>query len=103
MNHVGEPRDFRYVQNNGWNDYIYRKSIEPTDFSDQAYKRVYFFNCVEILESTIPYFTNLISNGTHTFTSPNDFARNVNLPVPGVKGEKISIDNRTAKRKKEDI
>ena len=43
-----DPNDIRYIEDTGWNDYVYRKNKDPNDFSDKAYKR---FNLRDLVET----------------------------------------------------
>ena len=51
---LNEPKDIRYIDNNGWNDHVFRKNTDPDDFSDQVYQRVTANIVVLISEEFIP-------------------------------------------------
>ena len=57
---------------NGWNDFVFRKSVGLNDFSDAAYKRTHIFNCSLVFELK-QIIKKLLSQGLNVFTSPNDF------------------------------
>ena len=35
-----QPNDIRYIENKGWDDYVYKKNKDSDDFSDPTYKRI---------------------------------------------------------------
>ena len=54
------PNDIRYIENSGWNDYIYRKNKNSDDFSDQAYKRITLNGLTMISDQLLPEIKNNI-------------------------------------------
>ena len=46
--------DIRYIENSGWNDFIFRQGDDPNDFSNEAYKRFNNSFITEISNELVP-------------------------------------------------
>ena len=65
-----DPNDIRYIEDTGWNDYVYRKNKDPNDFSDKAYKRFILRDLVQT-EELITSIKKRIALNYNVFVSPD--------------------------------
>ena len=88
------PNDIRYIDNSGWNDYVFRQNKNPNDFSDKAYKRINFV-CHTFTDMMISSIKKRMKQEKHIFIFPDIFTNQYNYSTPGVPQEKVCIDLRT--------